>query len=249
MTMRRSIQVLIGTLIMGMLAASGALAQTDQGWSPRDLSGVWLLDGGTATFSAEPPPPMTDWAAERFAANRPSVGPNAVLDANDPTLVCLPPGIPYVLTIPTPFELIHIDGQLLQVFEYDHSLRRIYTDGRARPDDLHLTGMHQWMGYSIGRWDGDTLVIETSGFNDRTWLDRSGRPHSDKLLVTERLRRVDRETLVDDVTIHDPKAYTEPWHGRLVFKLEEDWQIFEHICVGEDNGSAEYSEYKERAWE
>jgi len=241
--------VLIGTLLLKVLSASAVSAQTDDDRPSGDLSGVWLLDGGTATFSAEPPPPMTEWAAERFAANRPTVGPNAVLDANDPTLACLPPGVPYVLTIPTPFEIIHVDGQVLQIFEYDHSLRRIHTDGRARPDDLELTGMHQWLGYSIGRWDGDTLVIETRGFNDRTWLDRSGRPHSEELLVTERLRRVDSETLVDDITIHDPKAYTAPWRGRLVFKLEKDWEIFEHICVSGDNGSADYNQYKERAWQ
>jgi hypothetical protein len=247
--MRPRLPTLVSALIVALAAVPQGNTQTAGSAASRDFSGVWLLDGGTATFSAEPPPTMTAWGKARYAANVPTVGPNAALDANDPTLDCLPPGVPYVLTIPTPFELIHTADQLLQIFEYDHSLRRIFVDGRPRPADLQLTGMYQWMGYSTASWDGDALVIETSGFNDRSWLDRSGRPHSDELVVTERLERIDDVTLVNAITIDDPKTYTRPWHGRLVFKRKEGWALFEHICVSEGNGNDRYREYKERAWQ
>ena len=232
------------TLVAGNLVS----AQLPSPRLPTPLTGVWLLDGRTTSFSAEPAPPMTAWGQQRYAANRPTVGPHAALDANDPTLDCLPPGLPYILTIPTPFELVELDGQLIQMFEYDHSIRRIYTDGRAAPDDLKLTGMYQWMGYSVGRWDDDTLVVETTGFNDRSWLDRSGHPHSTELTVTERLRRTDATTLEIDVTIEDPITFSRPWHGRMRFRLREDWALFEHICISGDSGSEEYAGYKQRAW-
>lgn len=245
----RRFSILLGMLIAAALAASKAMAQSDDANPGANISGVWLLDGATATFSAEAPPPMTSWGAQRFAANRPTVGENAVLDANDPTLDCHPPGVPYVLTIPTPFEFLVVDGQILQIFEYNHFVRRIYTDGRELPADLELTGMYQWMGYSLGRWEGDTLVIETTGFNDRTWLDRSGRPHSRELVVVERIRRTDRDTLIDEITIFDPQTYTAPWQGRLVFKLKEDWEIFEHACITDTGVSEGYLEFKSRAWQ
>jgi hypothetical protein len=239
----------VGRITLAIAISTAASAQSVDDAPARGFEGLWLLDGGTASFSDEPPPAMTAWAVERFRANRPSVGPQATVDANDPTVRCLPPGLPYVLTIPTPFELIERDGELLQIFEYDHSIRRIHLDGRARPDDLALTGVYQWMGYSIGHRDGDAIVIETSGFNDRTWLDRSGHPHSDTLTVLERLEMTDANTLVDNVTVVDPKAYREPWHGRIVFRRRPGWELLEHICIDEAVGSPDYRAFKDTAWQ
>jgi hypothetical protein len=90
-----------------------------------------------------------------------------------------------------------------------------------------------WMGDSIGRWEGDTLVVDTVGFNDRTWLDQVGHPHSDALHLVERIRRHDHDTLQIDFTFDDPKAYTQPWTGEKLFKLRLDWNISEYVC--EDN--------------
>jgi hypothetical protein len=87
------------------------------------------------------------------------------------------------------------------------------------------------MGDSIGRWEGDTLVVDTIGFNDKTWLDRIGHPHSDALHVVERFRRVDRDTLQDDITIDDPKAYTKPCGTRMLFQFEPDWKLMEMVCI------------------
>ena len=85
------------------------------------------------------------------------------------------------------------------------------------------------MGHSIGKWDGDTLVVDTVGLNDKTWLDGLGHPHSDALHLVERIRRVDHATLQFDLTFDDPKAYTKPWMGKQVFKLRPGWEIPEHI--------------------
>ena len=189
---------------------------------------------------------MTPWAAARFAGNRPTVGPQAALDANDPTLDCVPPGVPYVLVVPTPFEFVHTPDAVLQLFEYSHFVRRIHTDGRGHPADLRETGAHEWLGHSTGRWDGNALVVETTGFNDVTWLDRLGRPHSGALRLTERIERVDSDTLEYRITVNDPIAYAQPWTGTLTFKHRRDWALQEHTCVSEE--AARYREYRDRAW-
>ena len=115
------------------------------------------------------------------------------------------------------------------LFEYDHFVRHIFTDGRNHPKDLPST----WMGDSIGKWDGGTLVVDTVGFNDKTWLDNDGHPHSEDLHVVERIRRVNHDTLTIDTTIDDPKAYTKPWGGHAIYELKPDWNLEEMIC--EDN--------------
>ena len=214
-----------------------------------DLSGIWILQTEGASFSKEPPPPMTPWAAARFATNKPTMGPHAALDANDPTVNCQPPGVPSILIIPTPFEIVQMPDQILELFEYDHSIRRIHTDGRQHPKDLNETEIFQWMGHSIGSWEGDALVVDTVGFNDKTWLDRLGRPHSDALHVVERLRRATKDTLEDDLIVDDPKAYLKPWMGHLVFKLRPNWEIMEHNCVSVENEDEKYLEYRKRAWQ
>lgn len=213
----------------------------------QDLSGVWLLQEPNGSFSKGPPAAMTPWGVERFTANKPTIGPNAALDANDPTVDCVPPGVPYVLVVPTPIEFVQIPEQVIQLFEYSHFVRRIYTDGRAHPTTLQDTGSHEWMGHSIGTWEGNTFVVDTIGFNDKTWLDRLGRPHSDALHVVERIRYADRDTLEYGVTIDDPKAYAAPWQGQMVFKRRPGWELGEHTCVARED--AKYLEFRKRAWE
>lgn len=227
--------VVVSLLIGGPVMAS---AQSD-------LSGVWMRQQPGNSFSDSPPPPLTPWALERMASHRPTVGPNAVLDANDPTLQCSPPGVPYILAVPTPFELVHAKDEVIQLFEYNHFVRRIRLDGRPHPADLRETAAHEWLGHSIGRWDGDTLVIDTIGFNDMTWLDRLGRPHSEALRLVERLRRLDRDTLEYILTVDDAKAYAAPWTGRMIFVSRPEWDLLEHVCT---TTAETYREFKDRAW-
>ncbi len=176
--------------------------------------------------------PMTPWAQAKFKAVKPNLGPTGVnlADSNDPTINCFPPGVPRIyVQRAEPFEIIQIPGRVLMLFEYDHFVRQIYTDGRQHAKDLP----DSWMGDSIGKWESDTLVVDTVGFNDKTWLDAVGHPHSDQLHLVERIRRVDHDSLTIDLTIDDPKAYTKPWGGHMVFELKPTWNIGEMIC--EDN--------------
>ncbi len=182
----------------------------------------------TTTFSPNDPP-LLPWAAERYRTAKPGYGPHASANSQDPVLNCLPPGVPRILLMPFPMQIAQVPGEVLMIFEYDHFLRTIYTDGRPHPKDLDPT----WMGDSIGKWDGETLVVDTVGFNDKTWLDMVGHPHSEALHLSERIRRVDHDTLRDDLTISDPKAYTKPWTGQQIFELKPSWHLGEYVC--EDN--------------
>ena len=113
-----------------------------------------------------------------------------------------------------------------------HTYRRIYLDGRPHPKDL----VPSYYGHSIGRWEGDTLVIETVGFNEKFWIDRQGTPHTDKLKMTEKLTRTDSNTIKYDVTIDDPGAYTRPWTSGFTLRWTANSELFEYVC--QDNNFA-----------
>jgi hypothetical protein len=190
----------------------------------KDLSGVWSGENAI-TFSPEAPP-LQPWAEAKFKTVKPGYGPRASWDSNDPVLDCLPPGMPRILLMPFPDEIVQMPSQVIMLFEYDHFVRHIYTDRRGHPLNMKPT----WMGDSIGNWQGDTLVVDTVGFNDKSWLDQVGHPHSDALHLVEHIRRVDRETLQDDIEIDDPKAYSRIWNGQQTFKLRPGWHLREFIC-------------------
>lgn len=236
----------LGFLLTLLFALAGVVvlrAQNSESKDPKavaatptpDLSGVWTRRGAPNTrffgygFSAEELP-MTPWGLEKFKVNKPSFGPHAVTDTNDPTYDCYLPGIPRIYVHPTVFEYIQTPGRVIQYFQYDGFVRQIWTDGRAHmnfddPND------RLWMGDSIGHWEGDTLVVDTTGFNDKTWLDRAGHPHSDQLHEMERIRRVDPKTLQIDLTIEDPKAYTRPITAHMIYGLQPTWNVQEHACT------------------
>jgi hypothetical protein len=123
-------------------------------------------------------------------------------------------------------EIIQTPGRVMMVFEYDHLIRQIYTDGREHRMDLAPS----WMGDATGHWEGDTLVVETVNFNDKTWIDRRGVPHSEELRVVERIRRIDEGSLDIDITIEDPIAFTTTWTGRRHYRTV-DWDVEEFICM------------------
>ena len=181
---------------------------------------------------------MTPWGQARFDASRPTFGPRgvAVADTNDPVYQCLPSGTPRIYAPPSPFEIVQTSGRVLIVYEWMNLNRHIYTDGRG-----HREGRPpSWMGESIGYWEDDTLVVETVNFNDRTWADRRGLPHSDQMRVTERIRRVSDDELTIDITVEDPVAYTELWTARRYFR-RVGWRIDENVCL--DNQS--FTEFEE----
>ena len=192
-----------------------------------DLSGVWSGVMSNSLTERGTEPPLTAWGLARMKINKPAHGDGSTTASTDPVDKCFPPGIPRLYYHPFPMEILQVPGKVVMVFEYDHFVRYIYTDGRQHPADMSPT----WMGDAIGHWEGDTLVVDTIGFNKKTWLDRAGHPHSDALHLIERFRRTDRETLVDDMTIEDPKAYTKPWTARRTFALKPKWNIMEFVCL------------------
>jgi hypothetical protein len=139
---------------------------------------------------------------------------------------CLPTGVPMVETAPAPYKIVQGRGMTVMLYERDTTFRQIYTDGRKLPDDPSPA----WMGYSIGKWDGDSLVVDTIGLNDRSWLDARGHTHSDALHLTERFRRPAFGHLEVKMTLDDPKFYTRPITITLKQRLVPDSDLLESFC-------------------
>jgi hypothetical protein len=210
-----------------------------------DLSGLWRagqapgLPRVTDTQEPGDPPfanfgniatgmkdglPLQPWAAELLKKRQ------AGNSKDNPEANCLPMGIMQSHTQGYPRKFFQSPTLLLITYEAWHNFRQIYTDGRSLPppsDDLQP----QWYGYSIGRWDGDTLVAETTGFRDDGWLDIAGNPMTSAAKVTERFNRVNFGRMDIDVTIDDPKAYTRPWTVRVRQRLLVDQEMMEMICA------------------
>ena len=187
--------------------------------TPQDLSGIWAVrvPRGVPWYNyalTADEPPMTPWAEVKFKANKPSFGPNPQEYPNDLAYGCFPPGVPRVYAaVQAAMQIIQVPGRVIMIF--GRNVRQVYTDGREHPKSLKPL----WMGHSIGKWEGETFVIDTIGISDRTWLDRMGHPHSDALHLVERFRRVSPDTLNLDMTIDDPKAYTKTWTAQRTFRL------------------------------
>lgn len=232
-------------LLLAQAAPQGAATSSAAASAPRrDLSGVWsFLPGdpalspvGSRTGVGRGPgdfPPLTAWGQAKYDANKPGYGPRMTPENNDPALQCDPAGIPRLLFGAT-FEFATISGRTMMLF--GSAWRTIWTDGRALPDDPDPT----WMGTSIGRWEGDyTFVVNSVGFNDRTWLGQEGQPHSDEMRLEERWERVDRDTLHLNATIDDPKTYTKPYKTiQIVYKLRPStYQLVQSPCVWSDENA------------
>jgi hypothetical protein len=184
------------------------------------LDGVWVRGGGggggrgggaaTSQWASEALP-FTPEGRARFDANIPGKGPRQQPPAlgNDPLGDSNPPGLYRALVYNRPFEMIQLEDKVVQLFEWDKSWRVIYTDGREVPDEVPTAPF--WYGYSVGRWDGDMLVVTTVGLDGRAWFDEWGTPFSDRIRVEERWRRADADTVELTLTIEDPDLFTRPW--------------------------------------
>jgi hypothetical protein len=223
--------------------SSATKAPAAANYDAHDLAGIWNMSfppGATqqeleiyVSQFGKDEPPMTAWAKQRFDKTKPAFGKRGVLvaETNDPAFQCFPPGVPRIYLHPFPLQIVQTPKELIMLFEYDHIVRHIYTDGRQHPAEASPT----YMGDSIGHWDGDTFVVDSTGFNDKTWLDRAGHPHSDKLHVTERLHRIAADRLQIDFTIEDPVAYAKPFTSSMFFRGHPDWSLMEQVC--EDNAA------------
>ncbi len=168
-------------------------------------------------------PPMLP-AAEKIFRQR-----VATLSADRPSGHCLPHGIPDQMLIPVPMKIVQKPGLTLILYEEFTRFRQVFTDGRPLPPASNPA----WLGYSIGRWEGDWLVVDTRGFNDKSWLDDHGRPHTEALHTVERFRRRDFGHLDVEVTIDDPQAYTRAWSFPMQFDFLADTELIEDVCDNE----------------
>src|SRR5215472_3560216 len=192
-----------------------------------DFSGIWRVATSKYLFNITVDmgeAPFQPWAAELFKRRSDALGKDR------PSERCIPHGIPDgMLVANSPFKIVQTAGEMVILYEEFNHFRQIFTDGRGFPPETSPS----WFGYSIGRWDGDTFVAETTGFNDQSWFDDPGHPHSDALRVTERFRRPDFGHMTVEVTIDDPEAYTKPWSVNIPFNLLPDTELIESICENE----------------
>jgi hypothetical protein len=218
----------------GQLSASAApqAKPAPQSFDPHDLSGVYILHQKAGFSLSSAAPQMTPWAKAKYDANKPGIGPRSQPLGNDPMMICDPVGYPRVIFYNDyPSELVQTPGRIIQFFDYFNAHRIIWTDGRELPKDPD-----PWFyGHAVGHWDGDALVIDSTGYDDRSWLDADGHPHSDELRLQERYHRVDHDTIEVNMTLTDPKTYTKPWTSETkILKLEPKREIREDLCVTSD---------------
>ena len=213
------------SLVAGIVVA--ACGATDD---PRDISGVYwatefhpriqLVGGGEL--------PLTEAGRVAYARNMAGIKDGSIEDRA--RKYCTPDGVPRSLATPYPFEIIQAPpGQILIVYEMNHMIRRIAMDTPLPPyEQLFVEPFYN--GHSVGHFEGDTLVVQTRGFKDETFLDATGAPHTDMLETTERIRRISPTELEDVVTIHDPEYYSRDWQARFVYTLRTDVRIEDYIC-------------------
>ena len=194
---------------------AGAEAGAKQ-FDPHDLSGLWLrTDGASGMGPSTSMPPLTSEGAAKMSGR---VGTGDVplpVFSNDPKYQCNPSGFPRILYTGTyPFEFIPLEERLLQLFQWERVLREVWMDGRNLPSGENLDNLGPaWYGHSVGEWEGDTLVVNTVGLDDRAWLDGAGHPLSLATRIEERWNRIDTDNLEVQLTLHDPTMYTAPWVG------------------------------------
>lgn len=190
-----------------------------------DLSGIWQTDVKyNFNLAADLKPGevvMLPWAQALVDERRNNNG------KDDPEGFCLPPGFPRVNGVPFPQKIIQTPAAIVILYETRTTFRQIFLDSNHT---LTQDPQPTWMGYSRGRWDGDALIVETTGFNDKTWLDDTGHPHTEQMKVTERFRRPSFGQLLVDITIEDAKTYAKPWSVTQAFQIIADGELIEYIC-------------------
>ena len=187
-----------------------------------DLSGVWRIHKNYL-LNATPdlkPEDIHPWAAAVYKQSGDS------FRNNTDGINCLPPGPKSSISVGSPVKIVQTPNLVMLLYEYQTLFRQVFTDGRGLPDDPNPTRM----GYSVGKWEGDTLVVTTTGFNDRTSLDLAGHPHSEALRLTERFRRRDAGHIDLQVTFEDPQAYYRTWTLPVDLDLIPDGELIEFVC-------------------
>ena len=236
--------ILPSVLVLALGLLPEARGQDQAGdFDARDYSGIWEIGGASAFqgFGLDTRPELTPAALDVMGGRVPSPGaarfhpfqpdvPYAHL-SNDPDYQCNPQGFPKLLIDAEPLEMIMLPDRILQVYQWEHRVRYIWMDGRALPsgDNLDFLGP-AWYGHSVGRWEGDTLVVDTVGLDERAWLDRPGHPVSLTTRIEERYTRVSTDVIEHEMTAYDPAYYAAPWPAaprRFEREPSENYTFFE----------------------
>ena len=195
-----------------------------------DLNGIWLASRAVFDLrQAVKEIPLSPEGKALFDQRQ------ATQSKDDPSARCLPTGLPVRALLRTPFKIVQSPGTTAILYESSTRFRQVLTDGRPLPKEIDWPA---WQGFSIGRWDKDTFVITTSGFNGRAWLDQAGHPSSDAMTITERFRRRDFGHMDMEMIIDDRKMYTRPWSITAEFILQADTELLEFICEENERDSA-----------
>src|SRR5215467_1638690 len=195
-----------------------------------NISGIWWA----TTYSPKivvfggGDPPLSAAGKAQYAKNQAGLRDGTLVDKA--RKVCTPDGVPRVLETPYPFEIFQVPkGQITMIHELNHQLRVIALDKPLRKYE-ELVPFETYNGHSVGHWEGDALVIESSGFNEDTFLDSTGLPHSDELVTTERIRKIENNQLEDVITIHDPNMYVRDWQAQFTYERRNDIRIQDYSC-------------------
>jgi hypothetical protein len=211
------------------LGGTGALVGSACAQAP-DISGTYwaseyhpkiaLIGGGDL--------PLTAAGKEAYEKNMAGLKDGSVIDVA--RRYCVPDGLPRVLATPYPFEIFQAPvEQITIVHELNHQVRVIALD-QPMPNEKELMTLPYYNGHSVGHFEGDTLVVESAGFNEKTFLDATGAPHTDEMRTLERIRRISPTQLEDVITIHDPMYYTRDWQARFVYTLGNDVWLEDYVC-------------------
>jgi len=222
-----------------LAAANKAYKVEGHAFNAKDLSGVWGNNG--IELDVKNVPPFTPEGQKMFDATRSEI---PTTNSRDGMLICDPLGYPRWFAYNYGMEFAMLPDRVLQFFEWGHTWRTIWTDGRKLPDD---PPQQRWLGYAIGHWEGNTLVVEGNGYDERSWIseDRRNRirgfAHSDQMKTMERYTRTSYGTLEAEMTVTDPKVFMQPWTTKAKIELRPNAELWEYFCV-----PSESDEYNKR---
>jgi hypothetical protein len=207
--------------IFGPAYAAGAAPDVSGNWWATEYHAkIQLVGGGDL--------PLNDKGKTAYAMNMAGLKDGSITDTA--RKFCVPDGIPRALATPYPFEIIQAPpGQITMVHELNHQIRVIAMD-KPMPKPEELLPFPFYNGHSVGHWEGNTLVVDTAGFNEKTFIDATGAPHTDAMTTQEKIRKVNPTELEDVVTVHDPDYYTKDWSARFVYKLRNDVRLEDYVC-------------------
>jgi hypothetical protein len=218
-----------GLLLTALLAALilssayGAPATPDLSgiyWATQYNAKIQIVGGGEL--------PLTPAGKAAYDENIAGLKDGSVVDAA--RRYCVPDGLPRVLATPYPFEIVHgPPGQITIIYELNHQVRAIAMD-KPMPSEKVLISLPFYNGHSVGRFEGDTLVVESAGFNDKTFIDATGAPHTDEMRTVERIRKINPTQLEIVITVHDPQYYTKDWQARFAYNLRNDVRLEDYLC-------------------